>query len=93
MGGMFSSFSKSSSKDEDDEDDEDVYGLDRKRCLTNCKKKCGSFSIEDNQPLIKLSDSSGGGKKRKSAFRKSFTKTKGTKTKGTKGKATRKRFK
>ncbi len=89
MGGMFSSFSKSSSKDEDeDEDDDDVYGHKHDKCLTNCKKQCG-FSPKDNQPLFSI----GGGKKRKSAFRKSFTKTKGTKTKGTKGKATRKRFK
>jgi hypothetical protein len=74
MGGIFT---KSSSKDDEDED---KHGHKQDKCLTDCKKHCG-FSPHDNQPLF------GGGKKRKSSFRKSFTKTKG------KAKATRKRLK
>jgi hypothetical protein len=81
MGGMFSSSSKSSSKDDDDEDEDD-YIKEQKRnsCRDDCKRKYGS-SIEDNKPLFS------GGKKRKSAFRKSLIKAK------SKGKATRKRLK
>ncbi len=83
MGGMFSSSSKSSSKDDDDDDDEKE--LTHKKCWDDCEKKCGK-SHQNNAALFSLYS---GGKKRKSAFRKSLIKAK---SKG-KGKATRKRVK
>ena len=83
MGGMFSSSSKSSSKDEVVCNFDDKV-LNQKMCLDDCGKKFGKLP-QNNAALYSLY---GGGKKRKSTFRKSFTKTKGTK-----GKATRKRLK
>ncbi len=83
MGGMFSSSSKSSSNVEYD-NDYDNKEIKQKMCWDDCEKKCGK-SQQNNSALFSLYS---GGKKRKSTFRKSFTKTKGTK-----GKATRKRHK